>query len=154
MASFRGEDEYTLDGKGRVSVPARCREVLEEMDSTGENADRLILTHALDGNLEAYPVGRWLEFERELKQLPTFEDAVKTVRRLYVGKAQECSLDANGRILIPQSMREYAGLDRKVVWVGQLDRMELWSAEQWEEVSDPARADREEIQQKVTEFGL
>ncbi|MFB6264717.1 MAG: division/cell wall cluster transcriptional repressor MraZ [Bradymonadaceae bacterium] len=154
MASFRGHYEHTMDGKGRVSVPARYREVLDEMDSTGENADRLVVTHAIDGNLEAYPVDRWLEFEKKLKDLSSFRDEVKKVKRMYVGRAQECTLDSNGRILIPQSMREYAGLDRDVVWVGQIDRVELWDREDWQEASEAAQADPEAIQEAVTELGL
>jgi MraZ protein len=154
MQHFRGHYEHTMDSKGRISLPARFREVLEARDPTGENADRVILTHALDGNLDVYPLEKWQAFEEQLQDLPAFKKEVKSVKRMYIGSAQERSLDSNGRLLIPQSMREYAQLEREVVWVGQLDKIELWSKEKWDEVTAEAQTDPESVQEALTGLGL
>lgn len=154
MQHFRGHYEHTMDSKGRISFPARYRKVLEARDPTGENADRVILTHALDGNLDVYSLEKWREFEEKLQDLPAFKSEVKSVKRMYIGSAQECSLDSNGRLLIPKSMREYAGLEREVVWVGQIDKVELWPRSEWESVTTDAQSDPEAVQEALTDLGL
>lgn len=143
-----------MDSKGRISFPARYREVLDARDPTGESTDRVILTHALDGNLDVYPLEKWHEFEQKLQELPAFQSEVKSVKRLYIGSAQECSLDSNGRLLVPKSMREYADLEREVVWVGQIDKVELWPKSEWESVTSDAHDDPESVQEALTELGL
>ena len=143
-----------MDSKGRISFPARYRNVLEARDPTGEKADRVILTHALDGNLDLYPLEKWRAFETKLQELPTFKKEVKSVKRMYIGSAQECSLDSNGRLLIPKSMRKFAELEREVVWVGQIDKVELWPREAWEAVTAEAQTDPESVQEALTDFGL
>jgi MraZ protein len=154
MEHFRGHYAHTMDSKGRVSLPARYREVLEANDPTGEKADRVILTHALDGNLDLYSLDKWTQFERKLQELPAFKTEVKHIKRVYIGSAKEVSLDSNGRLLVPKSMREYADLDREVVWVGQLDKVELWDQSEWESVAAEAQADPEAVQEAITELGL
>lgn len=143
-----------MDSKGRVSFPARYRDVLEANDPTGEKADRVILTHALDGNLDVYSLDEWEAFETKLQDLPRFKKEVKILKRTYIGSAQEVSLDSNGRLLIPKSMRKHAGLEREVVWVGQIDRVELWAKPEWDEVMDETEADPEAVQEAMTELGL
>lgn len=154
MQHFRGHYEHTMDSKGRISFPARYREVLEARDPSGENADRVILTHAIDGNLDVYPLEKWRQFEEKLQELPSFKQEVKSVKRMYIGSAQECSLDSNGRLLVPKSMRGYAGLEREVVWVGQIDKVELWPRSEWETVTADAQAEPEEVQEALTDLGL
>lgn len=153
-AMFRGRYEHTLDSKGRVSFPATYRDVLEEMDDSGEHTDEVVLTHALDGNLDCYPVQRWRAFEERLQELSSFKREVKHVKRLYIGSAQACSIDGNGRLLVPKSMREYAGLDRDVVWVGVGEKVELWSAADWSQASSEALADVDSVGETLTELGL
>lgn len=154
MTHFRGHYEHTMDSKGRISFPARYRQVLEARDPAGDRSDRVILTHALDGNLDIYPLQKWREFEEKLMELPAFKKEVKSVKRMYIGTAQERSLDSNGRLLVPKSMRDFAGLDREVVWVGQIDKVELWSREQWEAATAQAEADPESVQEALTDLGF
>jgi len=154
MQHFRGHYTHTMDSKGRISLPARFRQVLEARDPTGENSDRVILTHALDGNLDVYPLEKWTAFEEKLQELPAFKKEVKSVKRMYIGSAQECSLDGNGRLLVPKSMRNYAQLEREVVWVGQIDKIELWSKDAWEAVTAEAQTDPESVQEALTDLGL
>ena len=151
---FRGQYEHTMDAKGRVSLPARFREVLAEMDVDGRNADRVILTRSFENSLELYPYDKWLNFEQDVQELPRFDRTVKRIKKVLVASAVEVTLDSHGRLLVPQSMRKFADLDRDVVWVGQLDTVELWSRERWEAAVDDALGDPEDLQQAAAEFGL
>ncbi len=151
---FRGQYEHTMDAKGRVSLPARFREVLAEMDVEGNNADRVILTRNFEKSLELYPLDKWLNFEEKVRSLPQFDPNVQRVLRVFVAGAVECSLDSHGRLLVPQPMRQFGGLEREVVWVGQLEKVQLWSKPRWDAAVDAALEDAAELQQKVAEFGL
>ena len=151
---FRGQYEHTLDSKGRVSVPARFREQLGELDITSDSADRVILTRSFHQCLVAYPYDKWLRFEEKIRALPQFDPSVQRLKRVYVAGAIECMFDKHGRLGVPQSMREFADLSDKVVWIGQLDTMELWSAPRWETAQQEAMADPKALAQAMADFGL
>ena len=151
---FRGQYEHTMDGKGRISVPARFREVLADTDTTGGNADRIILTRTFEQCLVAYPMDKWLKFEEKIRNLPQFDRNVQRLKRVYVAGAVEASIDSHGRLLVPSAMRDYANLDRNCVWVGQLDTFELWSQNDWEGAVDAALGDPEELTEAMAELGL
>ena len=151
---FRGQYEHTMDGKGRISVPARFREVLAELDVTGENADRIILTRTFEQCLVVYPMDRWLDFEEKIRQLPQFNPHVQRLKRVYVAGAVEASIDSHGRLLVPQAMRDYAHLDRNCVWVGQLETVELWSQQSWQGAMDQALTNPQELTEAMAELGL
>ncbi|AWV89535.1 division/cell wall cluster transcriptional repressor MraZ [Bradymonas sediminis] len=151
---FRGQYEHTMDAKGRVSLPARYREVLTEMDVEGRNAGRVILTRNFEKSLELYPLDKWLNFEEKVRSLPQFDPYVQRVLRVFVAGAVECTLDSHGRLLVPKSMREFASLERDVVWVGQLEKVQMWSKPSWDRAVNAALEDTEELRQKVAEFGL
>jgi MraZ protein len=151
---FRGQYEHTMDAKGRVSLPARYREVLAEMDVEGDSADRIILTRNFEKSLELYPMDKWLNFEEKVRSLPQFDPYVQRVLRVFIAGAVECSLDSHGRILVPKSMRQFASLEREVVWVGQLEKVQMWPKSRWESAVDAALEDTDELRQKVAEFGL
>jgi len=125
---FRGHFEHAIDAKGRTSLPARFRDVLGAKD--GEIA--LILTPALfDPCLHVYPLRAWEELEAKIAALPQFEPNVVAFRRKYLSAAVECELDKQGRILVPPSLREHAGLHKDVLWAGMGATAELWSSERW-----------------------
>lgn len=151
---FRGQYEHTMDAKGRVSLPARYREVLTEMDVEGRNAGRVILTRNFEKSLELYPLDKWLNFEEKVRSLPQFDPYVQRVLRVFVAGAVECTLDSHGRLLVPKSMREFASLERDIVWVGQLEKIQMWSKPSWDSAVDAALEDTDELRQKVAEFGL
>jgi len=151
---FRGQYEHTMDGKGRVSLPARFREVLAELDPTGDNADRVILTRTFQKCLVLYPLDKWLNFEEKVRQLPQFDPHVQQLKRVYIAGATECSLDKHGRILVPLPMRQFADFDRDVVWVGQLDTMELWAGDRWKAAVDDALSDPKGLASAMAELGL
>jgi MraZ protein len=151
---FRGQYEHTMDGKGRISIPARYREVLSEMDATGQGAERIILTRTFQQCLVVYPLDKWLNFEEKIRGLPQFNPHVQQLKRVYVAGAVECSIDSHGRLLVPQAMRDFSGLDRECVWVGQLDTVELWSRDRWQGAVDEAMQDPQALANAMADLGL
>ncbi len=137
---FRGIYHISLDSKGRLSVPARVRAQFE-----AESAGGLILTAELEGQLLLYSLPEWEKVEEKLVALPSFDPQIRRLKRLYMGNAAECELDATGRILIPPPLRQRAGLDKKVVLSGMGNKFELWAQEAWDAVNaedaDGLRAD-------------
>jgi len=125
---FRGRYEHTMTDKGRVSVPSRFREVLKEKYKDGN----LIITN-FDKCLAAYPVEEWEEIEKKVAYLPQLKQEVISFLRYFISGAVECSIDGQGRILIPQVLRDYAQINRDVIMVGALTRFEVWAKEVWEE---------------------
>ena len=121
---FMGEYNHIIDAKGRLIIPARFRELLGE---------EFILTKGLDGCLSIYPMDAWEAFETKLRALPLTNKNARTFTRFFVAGATNCELDRQGRILGPQTLREFAGLEKEVVLTGNLDRIEIWSKEKWSE---------------------
>ncbi len=122
---FLGQYAYTLDSKGRLIIPSRFREEL---------AEGLVITRGLDRCLSLYPLDVWREIARKVNELPITSAQGRALRRLFFADAADVSLDSQGRMLVPERLREYAALilSHEVVVVG-LDRyMELWSPSQWE----------------------
>lgn len=125
---FRGLNPVAVDDKGRFAIPARYREViLDEADGqlivTIDTEERCLL-------LYAFP--QWEEIEEKLQALPSFQPATRRIQRLLIGHATEVEMDRTGRILLPAVLREYAGIDRSVMFVGQSNKFEIWSDAQWE----------------------
>lgn len=146
---FRGRYEHTIDAKGRTSLPARYRDVLS---SIGER--RIVLTSALDPCLVAYTSPEWNAFEEKLAKLPQFDKAVQQLKRIYVSGAVECDVDDSGRILVPPTLRDYAGLKKDVLWAGSGKYAELWDAGQWKKKFDVSEDDRAAIATRLAELGL
>lgn len=129
QAVFRGQFEHTIDSKGRLSIPARFREVL-----AAKSPDRLIITR-FTGCAQAYAVPDFEAIERKLKSKP--QDAkVRQFIRFFVGGAQECELDPQGRIVVPPALRTHAALEKDVVLVGAVDNFEIWSLASWKTEDD------------------
>lgn len=123
---FRGRFEYALDPKGRVNIPARFREQVAE---TGQEA--FVITN-YSGCIYAYPAAEWERIEEKLSRVSSVDRKLNTFLRFFVGGAVEVLPDKQGRILIPPSLRSYAGLDRNVVIIGMPNRIELWAQEKWD----------------------
>ena len=132
---FRGRYEHTIDPKGRLSIPSKFRETLLANDD-----ERLILTN-YDSCLWALPVREWKAIEDKVALLPQFKPNVKSLQRFFISAAVECPLDPNGRILVPPTLRRYAGLEKDVVMVGMTNRFEIWAADRWRKVFDEAEKD-------------
>lgn len=125
---FRGINSATLDGKGRMALPARIRETL------GAVADgQLVITiDSRERCLLLYPLPTWEEVQAKLESLPNMNPRFRMLQRLLIGYATDLEPDANGRLLLPQKLREYAQLDKKVVLAGQGSKVEIWSEPVWE----------------------
>ncbi len=120
---FMGSSPLTLDGKGRLAIPARVREVLETLGAT-----ELIVTKHPDGPLIIFPPAAWGKFMEQIGTLPM---EAAPIKRLFVGNATEVEPDASSRILIPPELRRYAGLERDVMLLGMLTHLELWDEQRY-----------------------
>ncbi len=139
---FMGTYEHGLDAKGRVIVPAKLR------DDLGES---FVVTLGLDGCLFAYPMNEWEGFVNKLNELPGNKDGRKLLRH-FLANAAPCEVDKQGRVLIPAKLREYAGLEKDVVFVGVLSKIEIWSKHRWDNSDD--YDDIEDIADHMSSFGL
>ncbi len=128
---FRGATKVTLDAKGRMAIPTRYRErLVVRCDS------QLVATVDKDYCLLIYPLPDWEEIERKLVRLPSLNKQARRLQRLMVGYATEIEIDGHGRILLPRELREFAGLDRQAILLGQGNKFELWDEESWNEKRD------------------
>jgi MraZ protein len=116
-----------MDPKGRMAIPTRIRDALVE--SCG---GRLVVTaHTEDRCLLVYPEPEWLVLLPQIEALPSFNKVSQRVKRILIGYASTLEIDANGRVLVPPTLREYANIDKKMMLVGQGKKLELWSEESW-----------------------
>ena len=124
---FRGECSLSMDSKGRLAVPTRYRDRLSEVCG-----GKLVVTISLmDKCLTVYPFPDWQRIEEEIRALPALDPQVRAISHLLIGHATECDLDGHGRILLPQSLRDFASLDKRVHMVGQVRKFELWNEDAW-----------------------
>lgn len=137
-AMFRGANKLTLDIKGRMVMPTRYRERLQE-----RCGGKLVITVDKDQCLLLYPMPDWEEIERKLMRLPSFDPRARRLQRLMVGHATELDIDAHGRVLLPPNLREFASLTRDAVLIGQGMRFELWDEEKWNQRRDEWLASEE-----------
>lgn len=140
---FMGEYSHSVDVKGRLIVPAKFREQLGE---------QFVVTKGVDGCLYGYSDEEWKRIEEKFRQVNlTTKDARKFMRFFFAGAAS-CEVDKQGRILIPSVLREFAGLEKDVVLVGVLSKIEIWDKERYEDAS--VYGDMDEIVEHMAELGL
>jgi MraZ protein len=128
---FRGVSAINLDDKGRLAVPTRYR---VELGDCCDN--QIVVTVGLDKCLLLYPLPEFEEIERKLVKLPALNKKAKRLQRLFIGHATESEMDAQGRFLIPEPLRRFAGLERKVALIGQGNKFEIWDEESWVNARD------------------
>lgn len=150
MPAFSGKYYYTLDPKGRLIIPAPFREII----SSNYNPKLYMVNAAFDNCLHIYPQEEWQKLEDKVRLLPSMDDAVKYFKRKVIASAQEVELDKQGRVLVPASLREDAGLHSDIAIVGQIDRIDLWDRKEWDLVTDASKVDRKAVEAKLTGFGL
>ena len=142
---FMGEYSHTIDTKGRLIIPSRFREELGET---------FVVTKGLDGCLFVFSDEEWKAFEIKLKSLPLTNKNARQFARFFVAGATPCELDKQGRILLPATLREFAGLEKDVVLTGMLNRIEIWSKDKWNENKSLDDVAMDEIAEQMTDLGL
>lgn len=148
---FRGSSFHTIDSKGRIIIPSRFRELVRENGGEG-----LILS-GMDNGLVAYPYTTWAEVERKILMMAEKSRAMRRFRRVFIGGSSDCPLDRQGRILVPQSLRQYANLNKDIVMVGVLDHFEIWSRDNWDEESRKLEEEDmrdTEVSNEIAKLGL
>ncbi len=125
---FRGINVVNVEAKGRFAMPVRYREQLDT-----EAKSQLVMTIDTEERcLLLYPLNAWEVIESKLTKLSSFDPATRRVQRLLIGHATEVECDAQGRLLVPQELRDYAGIEKKIVLLGQGNKFEVWSEEVWQ----------------------
>lgn len=140
-----GEYAHSLDDKGRLVVPARLREDLGE---------HFVVTKGLDSCLFLYPAAQWEQIMAKLSALPTTSANARAFARLFLAGAQEMEVDRQGRFTLPPRLREYAGIERDVVLVGLLTRLEIWAADRWEAYQAKEQATFESVAETLEDLGF
>ena len=128
---FRGLNKISLDTKGRISIPTKYR---SELSKYGSN--ELICTIDIDQCLLLYPKKVWLEIERTIMALPSLDKSSRMLQRLMVGYASELLLDRHNRILVPIELREFSGIKKSAMFIGQGQRFEIWNYQSWNQSRD------------------
>jgi MraZ protein len=151
---FRGITNLSVDTKGRLAIPSRYRHSIID----ASNGQIIVTVDHTDYCLLIYPMQDWLNVEEQLMKLSNMNRRSRNVQRLLLGHASECELDNQGRIRIAAPLREYAGLDKKVVLVGQLNKFELWDADTWQTERDAwiteAQSDDMEIDDALSQVSI
>jgi MraZ protein len=142
---FYGEYQHTIDPKGRAIVPSKFREGL---------GDKFILTKGLDNCLFAYSSEEWTNLENKLKTLPFTDKDVRAFIRFFFSGATECETDKQGRILIPQNLREYAALEKEISIIGVSSRVEIWSKAAWDKYNSDDNISTDKIAEKMAMLGI
>lgn len=142
---FMGEYQHSLDEKGRVTIPSKLREELGE---------RFIVTRGLDRSLFVYPIDEWRNMEEKMKALPTTQADIRAFARMFFSGAVESEPDKQGRISIPQHLREHAQISRDLYILGVSTRIEIWASEIWKEYSQKAEESYEALAEKIIGLGI
>lgn len=127
MIMFMGEFNHTVDAKGRVIVPSKFR------DKLGES---FVVTKGFDRCLSIYDMENWKEVQEKLVKMPMLTEDSRTIRRMMAGSATEAECDKQGRILIPAPLREYAGIKKDAVMIGNIDHIEIWDKDAWNKAQE------------------
>ena len=140
---FMGEYNHTIDAKGRLIVPSKFREAL---------GDTFVVTKGLDGCLFVYDNEEWQAFEEKLRSLPITNKEARQFARFFLAGAAEVVVDKQGRILVPNILREFAQISKDVVLIGVASRIEIWSKERFEGMA--SFEDMDEIAEHMAQLGL
>lgn len=141
---FYGEYEHTLDNKGRVIIPAKFREIFKE-----HFAERFFITRGLDRCLFVFTEEIWRLQEKKFRDMPFTKGEARKFNRLFFSGAADVVCDKQGRILIPEYLKEYAEIQQDVVIIGVSDRIEIWAKEKWRDFYSQNKDDFETLAEKL-----
>lgn len=142
---FMGEFQHNIDEKGRIIVPAKFRDGL---------GDRFVVTRGLDKCLFVYPMDEWRVLEEKLKKLPLTKKDARAFTRFFFSGALECEKDKQGRINIPQPLRNYATLQKECIVIGVSNRIEFWASEVWDDYFTESEESFAEIAENLLDFDI
>jgi MraZ protein len=142
---FIGEYSHSIDPKKRLAVPSKFR---------GELKNKVVITRGLDKCLFIYPVNVWTELANKLGTMPVGESNTRSFVRLMLAGAVDVEVDKQGRILIPDYLKKYAGLLRNVVIAGLYNRLEIWDEKKWNEYKNKAEKNTDEIAEQLGKLGV
>ena len=138
-----GEYSHNIDRKGRLIMPAKFREELQ---------DKVVVNRGLDGCLYVYTMDQWSIVQKKLATLPTTKKNARNFQRMMLAKADECDLDSQGRILIPSRLVQLAQLEKECVIVGVGNHIEIWAKERWAAFEEEQEDCFEEFAEDLTNF--
>ena len=141
---FMGEFQNSIDDKARVIIPSKFRDGL---------GYRFVMTRGLDHCLFLYSAEEWGKFEEKLKGLPIADRDARAFIRNFFSGACECELDKQGRIVIPANLREHAKLEKELVTIGAMNRVEIWSRTEWDAYCG-SDMDQDAIAEKMAQLGI
>lgn len=140
-----GEYEHSLDVKGRLIMPAKLR---------ADIGEKFIICKGLDGCLFAFSQEEWSNFEAKLKELPLTNKNARDFVRFFLSGATECELDKQGRFLIVNNLRAYAGIEKEVIIIGVGTRLEIWNKEKWQKYNSDDNLSPDDIAENMTMLGI
>jgi len=140
-----GEYKHTIDSKKRLAIPAKFRKEL---------GLKAVVTRGIDKCLFVYPLKEWEVFAEKLVKLPVWKSNNRNFSRVMLAGAQDVETDSLGRIIIPEYLKQYAGLSKKVVIAGLYNRLEIWDENSWKDHQSNAERSAGEIAEKLSELGI
>ncbi|MDO5041130.1 MAG: division/cell wall cluster transcriptional repressor MraZ [Peptoniphilus sp.] len=140
-----GEFNHSIDSKGRVIIPSKFREDLQ---------GQFVMTKGLDHCLFVYPMEEWKKITDKIKELPMTSGPVRSFVRTFFSGAQDQILDKQGRVIIPQNLRDHANIDKDVVIIGLNTRVEIWAVEEWDSYQEEEALSYEDMAEKLAELGI
>jgi MraZ protein len=141
---FRGQFTYSIDSKNRIAIPAKLRKHI-----ASEANDTFVMTRGLSNCIDLYPLDEWQKIEEKLLQLNSFQPDDARFLRMFVQFASEDVMDGQSRIMIPNSLIEYATIDKEVLILGALKKIEVWNPKVYEDYLTQSQQTYEEIAAKV-----
>ncbi|NTV41139.1 MAG: division/cell wall cluster transcriptional repressor MraZ [Candidatus Moranbacteria bacterium] len=142
---FIGEYQHSVDPKKRLALPSKFRKELGK---------RVVVTRGLDKCLFVYPIKTWKDLAEKLGTLPMGESSTRSFVRLMLAGAVDSDIDSQGRILLPEYLKEYAGLNRSVTVAGLFNRLEIWDEAKWKTYKGKAEESSDEIAEQLGKLGI
>ncbi len=142
---FIGEYQATIDEKGRISIPSKFRDQLKT---------KIVITRGLDYSLFLYTVDEWKKLAEKLASLPISTANSRAFSRLMLAGAMDCSIDKHGRVIMPGYLKEFAKINKKIVFAGLYNRVEIWSEDLWKKYKTQTEKDSNKIAEQLGDLGV